>query len=143
MTREIQSGFEDKSLVIADGHHRYETALAFRDEIRAQATEWSGEEGYNYMMMNLVRMESPGLVVLAIHRLLNGLSADRITRVVNQLPDIFQRDDAQKPGASFSKIFMRLPVDALHLVCIRVMDMFRLLAPRIDEKTNHLLLKAA
>ncbi|MDE0186642.1 MAG: DUF1015 domain-containing protein [Candidatus Poribacteria bacterium] len=87
--REIRSAFEDKSLVIADGHHRYETALAFRDELREQALEWTGEEDYNYMMMNLVRMESPGLVVLAIHRLLSGLSADRITQAIKQLPESF------------------------------------------------------
>ena len=61
VAHEIQMGFEDKSLVIADGHHRYETALAFRDEIRPQTTKWSGDEGYNYMMMNLVSNGVPGL----------------------------------------------------------------------------------
>jgi len=97
VNHEIRSHFQPKSLVIADGHHRYETALAFRDEMRAKSTEWTGEERYNYMMMNLVRMESPGLVVLAIHRLLSGLSseayrnlsAEVIARAVDQLPQSF------------------------------------------------------
>lgn len=89
VTREIKSGFEDKLLVIADGHHRYETALAFCDELRAETLKWTGKEGYNFMMMNLVRMESPGLVVHAIHRLLSGLRADRITQAIKQLPESF------------------------------------------------------
>ena len=135
VTREIQSGFEDKSLVIADGHYRYETAVAFRDELRAQATEWTGEEGYNYMMMNLVRMESPGLVVLAIHRLLNGLSADRITQAVNQLPESFNVTMHKNQGDL---------LENLHALAGRCSAFgmytgdgyFRLLMPRIDEKTK-------
>ena len=75
--REIQDLFSTKPLLIADGHHRYETALAFRDEM-AQKTSNGASSGYGYMMVNLVRMESPGLAVLAIHRLLSNLSADRI-----------------------------------------------------------------
>lgn len=83
--REIQALFAPKPLLIADGHHRYETALAFRDEMsNAEST------GYDYMMMNLVRMESPGLAVLAIHRLLDNLSPDRIARAVAKLPEVFE-----------------------------------------------------
>lgn len=62
----IQSMMADKKLLIADGHHRYETALAFRDahpEI----------PGSDRVMMTFVNMHSPGLVVLATHRLVSGL----------------------------------------------------------------------
>lgn len=89
INREIQSLFSKKSLVIADGHHRYETALAFRDEIRAKSAQWTGAEGYNYVMMNLVRMESPGLAVLAIHRQLTGLRPNKISDAMRQLPKSF------------------------------------------------------
>jgi uncharacterized protein (DUF1015 family) len=87
--REIQTLFSSKPLLIADGHHRYETALAFRDEMTQKASNAKGT-GYNYMMMNLVRMESPGLAVLAIHRLLQNLGADRIARAVSKLPEVFE-----------------------------------------------------
>ena len=87
--REIQDLFSTKPLLIADGHHRYETALAFRDEM-AQKTSNGASSGYGYMMVNLVRMESPGLAVLAIHRLLSNLSADRIGHAIAKLPEVFE-----------------------------------------------------
>lgn len=86
--REIQSLFSTKPLLIADGHHRYETALAFRDEMVEKMSK-GVPSGYDYMMVNLVRMESPGLAVLAIHRLLSNLSGDRIAHAIAKLPDTF------------------------------------------------------
>ena len=83
--REIQALFSPKPLLIADGHHRYETALALRDEMAHTSLS-----GYGYMMVNLVRMESPGLAVLAIHRLLHNLSADQIANVIAKLPEVFK-----------------------------------------------------
>jgi uncharacterized protein (DUF1015 family) len=56
----------DKRLLIADGHHRYETALAFRNEN-------PGLAGADRVMMTFVNMYSPGLRILATHRLVNGL----------------------------------------------------------------------
>ena len=87
--RKIQNLFSSKPLLIADGHHRYETALAFQEEM-AQKTSNGEPSGYGYMMMNLVRMESPGLAVLAIHRLLHNLSADWIAHVIAKLPEVFE-----------------------------------------------------
>ena len=82
---EIQTLFSQRPLLIADGHHRYETALAFQEEMAH-----TGIQGYGYMMVNLVRMESPGLAVLAIHRLLDKLSADRINVAIAKLPEVFE-----------------------------------------------------
>ena len=58
----------DKKLLIADGHHRYETALAFRDEN-------PGLPGADRVMMTFVNMHSPGVRILATHRLVSGLDA--------------------------------------------------------------------
>lgn len=63
--------FRDRSLYVIDGHHRYETALAYRNERRASSSTWSGEEGENFVMMALIAHNDPGLVVLPTHRLLN------------------------------------------------------------------------
>ena len=87
--REIQKLFLSKPLLIADGHHRYETALAFRDEM-VQIGVSGTSHGYGYMMVNLVRMESHGLAVLAIHRLLSDLTAEQINHAVTGLPDMFE-----------------------------------------------------
>ncbi len=87
--REIQQLFSSKPLLIADGHHRYETALAFRDEM-AHKGKNETLYGYGYMMVNLVRMESPGLAVLAIHRLLSDLTTDQINHAIAGLPEVFE-----------------------------------------------------
>ena len=62
----IQQLMADKKLLIADGHHRYETALAFRNEN-------PGLPGADKVMMTFVNMHSPGLKILATHRVVNGL----------------------------------------------------------------------
>jgi uncharacterized protein (DUF1015 family) len=60
---QIQTLMADKKLLIADGHHRYETALAYRTE----------NPGAKFVMMTLVNMHSPGLRILATHRVLRNL----------------------------------------------------------------------
>ncbi|RKU31380.1 hypothetical protein C6497_02480 [Candidatus Poribacteria bacterium] len=84
----IKSLFKTKPLLIADGHHRYETALTFRQEMEQKGlgTDFNG---YDYMMMNLVRMESSGLAVLAIHRLLSNLSAVQIENAMKYIYEDF------------------------------------------------------
>src|SRR5437899_10608212 len=59
----------DKQLFIADGHHRYETALDYRDERRRAEGEWTPDAPYEHVMMLLVPVEDPGLAVLPPHRL--------------------------------------------------------------------------
>ncbi|MCE2401035.1 DUF1015 domain-containing protein [Candidatus Poribacteria bacterium] len=86
--REIQKHFSSKPLLIADGHHRYETALAFQNEMSRQRGI-NTSLGYDYMMVNLVRMESPGLAVLAIHRLLSNLTTEQINHAIAGLPEVF------------------------------------------------------
>lgn len=74
--RRIQELMAEKKLLIADGHHRYETALAFRNENPSLA-------GADRVMMTFVNMHSPGLKILATHRLVSGLQ----TAALPDLPD--------------------------------------------------------
>ena len=71
LTAAIQARFADTRLYIADGHHRYETALRYRDTLRAEGVP-EGTDA-DYIMMMLVEMDHPGLVVLPTHRLIRGL----------------------------------------------------------------------
>ena len=71
MIHTIQQRFTDTKLYIADGHHRYETALNYRNERRAQGAPVGGSA--DYVMMMLVEMNHPGLVVFPTHRMLRGL----------------------------------------------------------------------
>jgi len=65
-TAAIQSAMVDKKILIADGHHRYETSLAY-------AQENAGVPGADRVMMTFVNMRASGLLVLATHRVLSGL----------------------------------------------------------------------
>lgn len=62
-----------KSFYIADGHHRYETALKYRNTMRELTPGFSGEEPWNFTLMYFVNMHSPGLTVLPTHRAVRGL----------------------------------------------------------------------
>jgi len=55
---------------IADGHHRYETALEYSQEMKKKNPDHKGTEPYNYILMMFVDMADPGLEILATHRLL-------------------------------------------------------------------------
>lgn len=68
-----QRQMRDKSLVIADGHHRYETALNYRDECRAGARNSDANAAHEFVMMMLVNMNDPGLLILPTHRVVHSL----------------------------------------------------------------------
>jgi uncharacterized protein (DUF1015 family) len=65
----VQNALESKKLVITDGHHRYESALDYRDERRAQE-KWTEDSVFNFHMSYMVPVQDEGLVVLPTHRLL-------------------------------------------------------------------------
>jgi uncharacterized protein (DUF1015 family) len=66
----LQSALAGAELLIADGHHRYETARAYAEEV-------GGEGPHRYVLMCLVALEDPGLAVFPIHRLVAGLEPER------------------------------------------------------------------
>ncbi len=65
----LSSDFADRQLFIADGHHRYETALNYRNKLKKQNSDFSAEHPANYTCMFLVDMESDGLVIFPTHRM--------------------------------------------------------------------------
>jgi uncharacterized protein (DUF1015 family) len=72
----VQNRMRDQKLVIADGHHRYETALNFRNESRAAAGTASDPQApYEFVMMTFVNMNDPGLLVLPTHRVVHSLES--------------------------------------------------------------------
>jgi len=67
--RQLQAVLGAKTLVITDGHHRYESAIAYRDEIRSKGNS-TEDSAFNYHLSYLVPVQEEGLVVLPTHRLL-------------------------------------------------------------------------
>jgi uncharacterized protein (DUF1015 family) len=74
--RLVSEGLKDKKIFIADGHHRYETALNYRDWLSAGKSGLSANHPANYVMMYLSSMEDPGLIILPAHRLLKEVPSE-------------------------------------------------------------------
>jgi len=77
----IQDFFAPRQLYIADGHHRYTTALNYQAEMLAQRKTLHSEDGINFVLMSLIDVDDPGMLVLPTHRILSGLSQDMLHRL--------------------------------------------------------------
>jgi uncharacterized protein (DUF1015 family) len=77
----VQRALADTELLIADGHHRYETARVFADEV-------GGDGDHRYVLMCLVALEDPGLTVFPTHRLVRGLKSEQH----EMLAEVISRD---------------------------------------------------
>jgi len=85
----VQQAMDDKKLIIADGHHRYETALNYRNEMRERLGK-DDAGPYERVMMTFVNMDSTGLVVLATHRVVFGLDGFDLDATVKKLEKYFE-----------------------------------------------------
>ena len=77
-------------LIIADGHHRYETALNDRNEMRKKHPRASAKAAYNYAMVSMVSMDDPGLVILPTHRLIHSYTAKTPGRILADAAEYFE-----------------------------------------------------
>jgi uncharacterized protein (DUF1015 family) len=82
-----------KPVFIADGHHRYETACDYRDQVYDSGF-LSPDHPANYVMMHCVAMDDPGLTVLPTHRLLPGVPELTAAELAEKLGDLFATRDA-------------------------------------------------
>jgi uncharacterized protein (DUF1015 family) len=80
----IQDFFAERQLYIADGHHRYETALNYREEVREQRRKLSMDDAVNFVLMALIDLDDPGLLILPTHRLLYDLSDEALDALSSQ-----------------------------------------------------------
>jgi len=78
-----------RNLIIADGHHRYETSLQYRDEMRAKYPHASPEAGFNYRSVMLVSTDDPGLVILPTHRLIHSYKKMSSTEALERATEYF------------------------------------------------------
>jgi uncharacterized protein (DUF1015 family) len=87
--RELGELLSAQPIYIADGHHRYETALTYQQErIGEQCPGGSG--AFNYVMMELVDFSDPGLVALPLHRLVRGILPSSLVHLTDRLRDFFK-----------------------------------------------------
>jgi uncharacterized protein (DUF1015 family) len=101
--RELSQFLSSQPLYIADGHHRYETALTYQQERAEEQSDsfgssviasgakqsLTGKGAFNYVMMELVDFSDPGLVVLPLHRLVRGIVPSILGGLKDQLRNFF------------------------------------------------------
>jgi uncharacterized protein (DUF1015 family) len=93
--KQLHDYFTPKTLYIADGHHRYETALAFRDEMRKAFPDAGPEAAHEFVMATLVDMNDPGLFILPTHRLVSNVADLDEAKLLAQLKEWFSVEPEQ------------------------------------------------
>jgi len=80
----------DKQVILADGHHRYESSLAIKHEQAANNPNHTGREGYNFHLMYLTNTEAGDFTILPTHRLINGMAGLTEKKLIQKLNDDFE-----------------------------------------------------
>ena len=121
----ISQAMAPLQVFVADGHHRYETALQYRDELEAVEGPLPPNAAARFMMMELIAMEDQGLLVLPYHRLVSGLSQEEIGSLRRRLEQFFQtepieldRGSAEAMAASMERALAQRPKDEVAVAAL-------------------------
>jgi uncharacterized protein (DUF1015 family) len=88
--RQVSEALREKSIFIADGHHRYETARNYRNAMRARYEHRPSERSYEYVMMYLTNMDDAGLTILPSHRLIKECTGFQLAPFIEKLKQWFE-----------------------------------------------------
>lgn len=86
----IVKEMRDKTVFIADGHHRYEASQRFKNELKTKNTKFSEEEAYNHILMYFTPLEEKGLLILPIHRVVHNMAYFDPIRFEKDLEQYFE-----------------------------------------------------
>ena len=85
--KEVRHIFKDKNVFIADGHHRYETGLAYQGAMKKKYPRWRASSPFNFTLMFLCNMTDPGLTIFPVHRAFKkavALDRDQFEKMVSE-----------------------------------------------------------
>jgi uncharacterized protein (DUF1015 family) len=91
----LAEAFSDRKVIIADGHHRYETAIAYRDLMRTKNGPGDFNEPYEFVSAALVSSSDPGLVVLPTHRVVSGLKGFLPRKLFEAAAEEYELEDSE------------------------------------------------
>jgi uncharacterized protein (DUF1015 family) len=123
----IKTTMSDSNLLIADGHHRYETALEYRNQQRNNSGTGSGERLYEYVMMYLARAEDDGLLINPTHRVLKNLGSLDLKDFIQKIGERFniKRIDFREAVSSLgSREFLILSKDTRNVIKVSPKDLY-------------------
>jgi len=114
--QELGKRLSSQPIYIADGHHRYETALTYRRERTQEQSPGVDGAAFNHVMVELVEFSDPGLVVLPLHRLVRGILPSSLMKLEDRLRDFFAVEPVAARAGSW-----HLPVDT----CLAILGLQR------------------
>lgn len=125
----IQDFFTGRQLYIADGHHRYTTALQYRDEIQKQHGQLDPMDGANFVLMALISIDDPGMLVLPTHRILFDLPQHSLASLTPQQLASFFTVRSIESTASQTSVLERLEQASRPSFVLKMAEQILLLAP--------------
>ena len=106
LIQKLQQEMKDQSLLIADGHHRYEATLNYRNHMRNARGQWNGREAFNYILTYFANVHDENVVILPTHRLVRGYAHKPFLELEETLQNYFyveQHPKTPEGKASFLK----------------------------------------
>jgi uncharacterized protein (DUF1015 family) len=100
----VQNEMDDKPLFIADGHHRYETAINYRNHRLQEYTGGESTQNPRNAMVTMVGMSDPGLVVLPTHRVVHSLTDFDIQDFLKKLGEFFAVEERPNMDATLTSL---------------------------------------
>ncbi|HVZ60239.1 MAG TPA: DUF1015 domain-containing protein [Terriglobales bacterium] len=143
----VQEVMADKKLIIADGHHRYETALTYRNErrkaesektarqaagggngggVQTQAAPLAVEAPYDCVMMTFVNMDAEGLVILPTHRVVHSLEGFDAARLIKEAEEYFEVTKAPRDAAALIALLAKSGQNQTVIAAVTARDAFLL-----------------
>lgn len=101
--RALEKAFTTKKLYIADGHHRYQTALDYQTERHRKGDLVGGSA--DYIMAGLTAFEDTGLLITPLHRTVSNLSAEKVAELETSLPNFFGMEEVSLVGEDYPARF--------------------------------------
>ena len=101
--RHVFDSMKGSKIFIADGHHRYETALKYREYLSENDPDFNEDHPANYVMMYLCSMEDPGLVILPAHRMLREVDESRLNTSIEKAENYFDIKSISFKEETFEK----------------------------------------
>src|SRR5918992_898180 len=110
--KRTQREMADQQLLIADGHHRYEATLSYRDRMRRQRGQWSGRESFNYIITYFANINDDNVVILPTHRLVRGYAHKPFLDLEEQLQTYFYVEQHPKTPEGKTSFLKALKIAA-------------------------------
>ncbi|MEF8878993.1 MAG: DUF1015 domain-containing protein [Candidatus Thermoplasmatota archaeon] len=132
----IEEKLNDEILFIADGHHRYQTAINYADEVREKTGNTDPDASFNYRMVILVNMFDEGLSILPTHRLIKKADVD-VEGLVQDLEKYFTVEkktiDSGNPEEKSQEVMKDIETKDEHKFAIYLKDKYYVLTLKDED----------